>query len=95
MMNKTDTGIEKESILFVLTQDLSNTKILEIRFSLSGNSFKMQLPIFREGTPEEFLLFLYEFIQAKPKLGHLSHQKLESSFKQLLQGKMLKVNGTQ
>ena len=85
-MNETDTGIEKESIPFVPTYDLSNIKTLEIKFAISGSSFKTQFPIFREGTPEEFLNFLYKFSQAKSKLGYTTHSKLESGFKQLLQG---------
>ena len=42
--------------------------------------------MFREGTPEQFLNCLYEFTQANAKLGYTNHHKLESGFKQLLQG---------
>ena len=85
-MNKTDAGIKKESIPFWPPLNLSTIKILEIKFTLSGNTFKTQLPIFREGSPEEFLNFLYEFTQAKNKLGYTTHVKLESGFEQLLLG---------
>ena len=85
-MNESDAGIEKESIPFIPTYQLSNVKTLEIKFAISGSSFKTQLPIFREGSPEEFLNFLYEFSQAKTKLGYTTHSKLESGFEQLLQG---------
>ena len=85
-MNKSDAGIEKESIPFLQTYDLSSTKTLEIKFAISGSQFKTQLPIFREGSPEEFLNFLYEFSQAKGKLGYSNGSKLESGFEQLLQG---------
>ena len=85
-MSETDAGIEKESIPFGPPLDLSSVKTLEIKFSLSGTTFKAQLPIFREGAPEEFLNFLYEFSQAKTKLGYTTHVKLESGFEQLLLG---------
>ena len=85
-MNESEAGIEKESIPFGPPQDLSTMKTLEIKFSLSGTTFKTQLPIFCEGSPEEFLNFLNEFVQAKSKLGYNSHLKLESGFEQLLLG---------
>ena len=53
---------------------------------LSGSSFKTQLPIFRDGNAEELLHFLCEFNQAKSTLGYTTHQKLESSLEQLIQG---------
>ena len=81
-MNEMDAGIEKESIPFGPPLNLSTIKTLEIKFSLSGSTFKTQLPIFWEGSPEEFLNFLYEFTQAKSK----PHVKLESGFEQLLLG---------
>ena len=85
-MNESDAGIEKESIPFIPTYELSNVKTLEIKFAISGSSFKTQLPIFREGSPEEFLNFLYEFTQATTKFGYTTHVKLESGFEQLLLG---------
>ena len=85
-MNEIDTGIKKESIPFIPTYKLSNAKFLEIKFAISGSSFKTQLPIFQEGSPEEFLNFLNEFLQAKSKLGYTTYNKLESGFEQLLQG---------
>ena len=87
-MNETDTGIEKESIPFGPPQNLSTVKTLEIQFSLSRTTFKTQLPIFCEGSPEEFLNFLNELSQAKAKakLGYNNHLKLESGFEQLLLG---------
>ena len=85
-MNEMDAGIEKESIPFGSPQNLSTLKTLEIKFSLSGTIFKTQLPIFREGSPEEFLNFLNEFSQAKTKLGYTNYIKLESGFEQLLLG---------
>ena len=52
---------------------------------MSGSTFKLQLPVFNEGTPEEFLHFIHEFEQAKGKLGYNSGQNLESGLEQLLQ----------
>ena len=81
-----ELGIEKESISFYVNSESKNIKTLEIKYTLSGSSFKTQLPIFREGNAEEVLNFLYEFNQAKTKLGYTNHQKLESGLEQLLQG---------
>ena len=53
---------------------------------MSGSTFKLQLPVFNEGRPKEFLHFIHEFEQAKGKLGYNSGQKLESGLEQLLQG---------
>ena len=86
-MNKAELGIEKESISFYPDQDTKSNKTLEIKFTLSGSSFKTQLPIFREGNAEQLLVFLYKFNQAKNKLGYTNHQKLESWLEQLLQCK--------
>ena len=85
-MNETDDGFEKESIPFGSPQNLSIVKTLEIKFSISGTTFKTQLPIFHDGSPEEFLNFLNEFSQAKSKLGYTNHLKLESGFEHLLLG---------
>ena len=85
-MNESELGIEKESIPFYKSQDTKNIKTMEIKFTLSGSSFKTQLPIFREGNVEDLLHFLYEFNQSKSKLGYTTHQKLESGLEQLLQG---------
>ena len=85
-MNEAELGIEKEAISFYPDHDTKSNKTLEIKFTLSGSSFKTQLPIFREGNAEQLLDFLYEFNQAKQKLGYTNHQKLESGLEQLLQG---------
>ena len=83
-MNDLDTGIEKEIISFY-PSDTVATKTIEIKFSLSGSSFKLQLPTFNHGSAEEFLHFLYEFNEAKGKLGYNTCPKLESGLEQLLQ----------
>ena len=80
-----DTGIEKETISFYPTE-ASLPKSIEIKFTLSGSTFKLQLPIFNQGPAEEFLHFLHEFEAAKTKLGYNTCQKLESGIGQLLQG---------
>ena len=85
-MSKLDTGIEQESIPFYLTKSEKDFKTLEIKYTLSGSIFKLQLPIFKEGSPEEFLHFIHEFTQAKNKLGYGNSQKLESGLEQLIQG---------
>ena len=85
-MSELDTGIERETIPFYSTKTETNTKFLEIKYTLSGSTFKLQLPIFKEGLPEEFLHFLHEFTQARNKLGYTNAQKLESGLEQLLQG---------
>ena len=77
-MNENDLGIEKETISFYTNQESNPPMTLEIKFTLSGSSFKTQLPVFRKGNSEEFLHFLYKFNQAKNKLDYTSHQKLES-----------------
>ena len=85
-MSELDTGIERETIPFYSTKSETNIKFLEIKYTLSGSTFKLQLPIFKEGSPEEFLHFLHEFTQARNKLGYTNAQKLESGLEQLLQG---------
>ena len=85
-MNENDLGIEKETISFYPNQESKPPMTLEIKFTLSGSSFKTQLPVFREGNSEELLHILYKFDQAKNKLGYTSHQKLESGLEKLLQG---------
>ena len=56
----------------------SNPKTLKIKYTLSSRLFKLQLPAFKEGTPEKFLHFIYEFSQVKSKLGYGACQELES-----------------
>lgn len=77
-MNESDTGIEKEAIPFALPSNPSQSKTLEVKYAISGSMFKMQLPIFKEGTAEELLHFINEFQQANNKLGYATYQKLES-----------------
>ena len=85
-MNESDTGIEKEVIPFALPSTLSQHKTVKVKYTISGTTFKTQLPIFKEGTSQELLHFVNEFQQAKIKLGYTTYQKLESGFEQLLQG---------
>ena len=85
-MNDTDTGIEKEAIPFQISENKQTPKTLEIKYTISGSTFKTQLPVFNGGTAEEFLHFLNEFQQARTKLGYTNYQKLESGLEQLLQG---------
>ena len=85
-MSEVDSGIEKETISFYPDKTNRNYKNIEINYTISGSTFKLQLPVFNEGTPEEFLHFIHEFEQAKGKLSYNSAQKLESGLEQLLQG---------
>ena len=85
-MAENDSGIEKETIAFYPNQEERETKIIDIKYTLSGNSFKLQLPVFKQGNAKEFLHFLHEFLQAKTKLGYNTCAKLESGLEQLLQG---------
>ena len=85
-MNESDTGIEKEVISFYPEKDKKSFKTMEIKYTLSGSNFKLQLPVFNEATAEEFLHFLHEFEEAKGKLGYGTCQKLESGLEQILQG---------
>lgn len=80
------TGIKKEAVPFIPSYDTRQTKYVEIKYTLSGSSFKTQLPIFMEGAPEQLLHFIHEFNQAKSKLGYNNYQKLESGLEQILQG---------
>ena len=85
-MSELDTGIERETIPFYQAKSDKDHKSLKIKYTLSNSVFKLQLHIFKEDMPEEFLHFIHEFTQAKSKLGYNSSQKLESGLGQLLQG---------
>ena len=82
----TDHSIEKEAIPFYPSGETTKSQFIEVKYMISGSSFKTQLPIFRGGTAKEFLLFLNEFNNAKGKLACTNYQKLESDIEQLLQG---------
>ena len=84
-MNDLGTYIEKETISFY-PSEYSTTKTIKIKYTLSGSSFKLQLPVFNQGNAEEFLHFLHEFVAAKEKHGYNTCAKLESGLEQLLQG---------
>ena len=75
-MSEADTGIEKETIAFYPSTTITEPKTVEIKFTLSGSSFKIQLPTFKQGTAEEFLHFLHKFSEAKTKLGYNTCPKL-------------------
>ena len=83
-MCELDTGIEQETIPLYQTKSDKDFKPLKIKSTLSNSVFKLQLGIFKEGTPDEFLHFIHEFTQAKSNLGFNSSQKLESGLEQLL-----------
>ena len=85
-MADTNSGIEKETIPFYSNQGEKDTKTIEIKYTLSGSYFKLQLPIFKQGNAEESLHFIHKFLQAKTKLGYNTCAKLESGLEQLLQG---------
>ena len=51
-MNKSDSRIEKEIISFYPDKDRKGFKTIEIKYTLSGSNFKLQLPVFNEGTAE-------------------------------------------
>ena len=42
-----DTGIEKETLSFYPTHTENEIKTIEIKYTLSGSSFKLQLPTFK------------------------------------------------
>ena len=54
-MNNTDTDFGMKSISFFPKDTSDITKILEVKYTCSGITFKTQLPIFKEGNAEEFL----------------------------------------
>ena len=83
---ETDQGIEREAILFLPPTEKLKTSFLEVKYTISESTFKTQLPIFKGGTAEEFLRFIYEFEHAKNKLGYNTYQKLKSGLEKLLQG---------
>ena len=85
-MNESDSGIEKEIISFYPDKEKKHPKTIEIKYTISGSTFKLQLPVFNEGSAEEFLHFIHEFLEAKSKLGYNTVQKLESGLEQVLQG---------
>ena len=60
-MSEVDSGIEKETISFYPDKTNRNYKNIEIKYTISGSTFKLQLPVFNEVTPEEFLHFIHEF----------------------------------
>ena len=73
-------------IPFYPDKDRKNFKTIEIKYSIPGSTFKLQLPVFKEGTAEEFLHFIHEFLEAKGKLGYGTCQKPQSGLEQVLQG---------
>jgi len=80
-----DQGIEREAIPFLPPSEKPKTSFLKVKYTISSSTFKTQLPIFKGGSAEEFLRFMYEFNHAKSKLGYTTYQKLESRLEQLLQ----------
>ena len=84
-MNDAGTGIEKEAIPFTLPTTEVQPKTLKVKYILSWSTFKTQLPIFKEGSTDDLLHFLYKFNQTRQKLGYTTYQKLESWIEQLLQ----------
>ena len=83
-MNEQDTGIKKETISFY-PMETTTSKTVEIKFTLSGSSFKLQLLIFNQDNAQDFLHFLHEFNEARTKLGYNTCPKLESGLKHFLQ----------
>ena len=69
-MKKSDSGIEKEVIPFYPDKDRKIFKTIEIRYTISCSTFKLHLPVFNEGTAEELLHLIHEYIEAKGKLGY-------------------------
>ena len=84
-MNEIDTSIEREAISFFPNLSYVNLKSLEIKFTISGPTFKIQLSVFKEVTPEELLHLLQEFSQTKTKFRHTIYSKFESGL-ELVQG---------
>ena len=83
---ETDQGIEREAIPFLPSTEKQKNSFLEVKYTISDSTFKTQLPIFRGGSADDCLRFLYEFENSKSKLGYTTYQKLESGLEQLLQG---------
>ena len=63
----TNPGIEKESISFLPSDKITKPPYIEVKYTISGSTFKIQLPIFKGDTVEEFLHFLNEFNKTKAK----------------------------
>lgn len=82
----TDHGIEKEAIPFHPSGETTKSQFIEVKYTISGSSFKTQSTIFCGSTNKEFLRFLNKFSNAKGKLAYTMYQKLESGIEQLLQG---------
>ena len=82
---ETDQGIEREAIPFLPPTEKSKTSFLEVKYTISDSTFKTQLPVFKGGTAEEFVQFIYEFEHAKNKLGYNTYQKVKIGLEQLLQ----------
>ena len=49
-MNETDTGIERETIPFSIPANILTPNTLEVKYTITGSTFKTQLPIFKGGT---------------------------------------------
>ena len=79
-------GIEKEAIPFIPSDELKKSSYLEVKYTISGFSFKTQLPVFKGGPAEELLRFINKFQGVKGKVGYNNYRKLESGTEQLLQG---------
>ena len=80
-MREARTGIEKKAIPFFPTGK-SSTKFLQDKYILTRSTLKTQLSIVLEGIAAKVLHFLYEFNQAKQKLGYSNYQKLENGLEQ-------------
>ena len=79
-MDEPSTGTKREAISFFPNQTnlIQTSKILEIKFTLAGITFKAQLAVFKERMLKELLYSIQEFSQAKSKLGPTTYLKLES-----------------
>ena len=83
----TDHDIEKEATIpSYPSVETTKPSFIEVKYTISASSFKMELTILKGGCAEEFLLrSLYEFNNAKFKLlGYTNYQKLESGIEHLL-----------
>ena len=66
-----------------------DVKHITIKYEIDELSFKAQVPLFENGTAEEFLTFLIEFKDASSKIGYNTGPKRHSGFEQLLNGTSL------
>ena len=79
-MNESDIGIKKEVIFFLSNQTASSTIILEMKFTLTGSSFKTEFRIFLKANPDELLHFYMSLTEQKVNWGYKKDSRVISSY---------------